>query len=115
MIYCTSCGKVLHETAPLCPQCGKPQHAVAHPANIEAQAGPLWAAITSLVLGVLCVLAQFDDSDWDDDTLFGMVVFSIIGLALGVVSLNISKRGKGMSIAGIVMSAISLLFCLPTE
>jgi len=40
-------------------------------------------------------------------------VFSGTGLALGIVSLNVSKRGKGMAIAGIVTSAVGLLAAIP--
>ena len=114
MIFCTGCGKQLHETAPACPHCGKPQHVAAPAYSVTADAGPLWAAIISLVLGILCVLAGFDDADaaWDDETIAGLAMFSIVGLVLGIVSLNISKRGKGMAIAGIVMAVLGMLLCL---
>ncbi len=114
MIFCTGCGKELHETAPMCPHCGKPQKAGAmvHPTNADLKAGPLWAAITSLVLGVLCVLAQVSDSSTDSDTTAGCAIFAIVGLVLGIVSLNISKRGKGMDIAGIVMAVIGVCLCI---
>ncbi|MFT4178754.1 MAG: DUF4190 domain-containing protein [Thermomonas sp.] len=114
MVFCAGCGKPLHDTAPMCPQCGKPQGQVVsmQPANPITSAEPLWAAISSLVLGVLCVLALLDDSDWDDSVFVGLVMFSITGLVLGVVSLNISSRGKEMAVAGIALSAIGLLFYL---
>lgn len=114
MIFCTGCGKELHETAPMCPHCGKPQKAsaAAHPTQADAKVGPLWAAITSLVLGVLCVLAQISDAGTDSDTTAGCALFAIVGLVLGIISLNISKRGKGMAIAGIVMAVVGLCLCL---
>ena len=114
MIFCTGCGKELHETAPMCPHCGKPQKAgaAAHVTHTDAKAGPLWAAITSLVLGVLCVLDEIGNSGADSDTTAGCVLFAIVGLVLGIVSLNISKRGKGMAIAGIVTAVIGLGLCL---
>lgn len=113
MIYCTGCGKQIHETAPMCPHCGKPQHAGAgYPMDANAAAGPLWAAITSLVLGVLVALTMFDDSEWDADEVGGVLMFSVAGLVLGIVSLNISKRGRGMAIAGIVTSAVGCLSAL---
>lgn len=114
MIFCTGCGKELHETAPMCPHCGKPQKAgtVAHHVHADANAGPLWPAITSFVLGVLFMLAENWDSGKDSDTTAGYVMFLIVGLVLGIVSLNISKRGKGLAITGIVTSAIGLCLCL---
>jgi len=36
-------------------------------------------------------------------------MFSVIGLVLGVVALNISRKGRGVAIAGIVMASIGLL------
>jgi hypothetical protein len=112
MIFCTGCGKELHETAPMCPHCGKPQKAgaTAHPTNADVKVGPLWAAITSLALSAWCVFAEIGD---DIGTTAGCAMLAIAGLALGIVSLNISKRGKGIAIAGIVMSAMGLLGCLP--
>lgn len=114
MIFCTGCGKELHETAPMCPHCGKPQKvaAVAHSTNVDPNRGPLWPAITSFVLGVVFMLAENWDSGTDSDTTAGYVLFLIVGLVLGIVSLNISKRGRGLAIAGIVMSAIGLCLCL---
>ncbi|QNN47706.1 hypothetical protein H9L17_06120 [Thermomonas brevis] len=70
------------------------------------------AAITTLVLGALCVLAALDDSAWSSDATAGMALFSVVGLALGIVSLRISRRGRGMAVAGIVVSAIGLLASL---
>lgn len=112
MIFCAGCGKQLHETARACPHCGKPQAVAAHAAGIVGVAtpsGPLWAAITSLVLGVICALALLDDSEWDEDTVYGLILFSIIGLVFGIVGLNIGKRGRGMAVAGIVTSAVGFL------
>jgi len=113
MIFCTACGKELHETAPRCPHCGNPHNpgAGAHSAKVDAKVGPLWAAITSLVLGIWCVLAEISG---DIGTTAGCGMLAIAGLVLGIVSLNISKRGKGMAIAGIVISAIGLLGCVPS-
>lgn len=116
MIFCTGCGKQIHETAPFCPHCGKPQATAVpvHPAHAGVNADPLWAAITSLVLGVLCALAGFDDADsaWHDETIIGLALFSVVGFVMGIVSLNISKRGKSMAIAGMVMSGLGILLCI---
>lgn len=118
MNFCTGCGKAIHESAPVCPQCGAPQKPVAvQPAQVE-RTGPLWMAITSLVLGVWCALSIFEDIEVDDAGLEALAygvqaAVSAIGLALGIVSLNVSKRGKGMAIAGIVTSAVGLLAAIP--
>ena len=108
MVFCRGCGKEIHESAPACPHCGAPQSAVAPPGS-SLPAGSSWMAITSLVLGIVCVLAFFDDSQWDKDTILGLGIFAVAGLALGVASLSNQSAGKGMAIAGLVMSAVSLL------
>jgi hypothetical protein len=108
MIFCRCCGKEIHETASACPHCGGVQHPSANLSNQEND-GPLWVPITSLVLGIVCVLALFDDSGWDKDTLLGLSSSSITGLVLGGISLNKQKTGKGMAITGVVLSSIALL------
>lgn len=60
MVYCTACGKQIHESAPTCPACGAPQQvarpAVAAPARYAPAAYTdkriLPAAILCFVVGV---------------------------------------------------------------
>jgi len=66
-------------------------------------------AIVSLVLGILCVITLFDDSEWDKDSLFGLGSLSVTGFVLGIININKKKPGHGMAIAGLVLSAIGLL------
>lgn len=108
MVFCRGCGKEIHESAPACPHCGAPQGAVNRSVQ-QAPATSIWMAITSLVLGLVCVIAFFDDSQWDKDTLLGFCIFAVGGLVLGVGSLSSQSAGKGMAIAGLLMSTISLL------
>lgn len=114
MVFCTGCGREIHEAAPVCPQCGKPQWAVepGHATRPNTTADPIWVAIMSLMLGLLCALALFDESEWDKESIVGMMAFSILGITFGITSLNISKRGEKLAIAGIVMSGIGLIGCL---
>jgi len=112
MVHCTGCGTQVHESAPYCPRCGKPQLAAQRSQKaIETSSGS-WAPVTSLVLGVLSALTTLDDSEWDKNIIVGLAMFSIAGLTIGVVGLNITKKWRGMSIAGIVLSAIGLLVSL---
>lgn len=106
MVFCRACAKEIHETAPTCPQCGASQHvAQAATAGIESP----WLAIVSLILGIICLLSLFDDSEWDTDTLFGLGIFSIAGLVCGIISINQKKPGNNLAIAGVVLSAIATL------
>lgn len=106
MVFCRGCAKRIHETAPTCPQCGAPQllQADARPASAPSP----WMGIVSLVLGILCGLSLFDDSEWDEDTLLGLVLFATASLVLGTISILQRKPGSGMATAGVVLSAISL-------
>lgn len=108
MVFCRGCAKEIHETALNCPQCGASQIFAPPVKPLQATGSP-WMAITSLVLGILCSLALFDEGDWDLDTIVGLGMFSIAGLALGIVSINKKMPGNGVAIAGTVLSAVSLL------
>jgi len=68
-----------------------------------------WVAIVSLVLGILTVAALFDDGVWDTDMILGMFILGGGGLTCGIVTLANKFAGKGMAIAGVVMSSVALL------
>lgn len=71
--------------------------------------GTYWLPIPSLVLGIFCALALFDESEWDQDTIDGLLIFAVIGLVLGIIGVSKQTKGRGMSIAGIVLSSLGLL------
>ena len=108
MVFCRGCAKEIHETATMCPQCGASQNTIAATGQQSGTGSP-WMAIVSLVFGIICILSMLDDSEWDTDTIMGLGFFSVIGLVFGIVSVNKKKPGNGMAIAGIILSAISLL------
>jgi hypothetical protein len=60
-------------------------------------------------LGIACALALFDDSPWDRQTTLGMGVLALMGLGLGIISINDQKTGKAMAITGVVLSSLALL------
>lgn len=109
MVFCRGCGKEIHDTAAACPHCGAAQSG----GNTGHQ-GSKWMAITSLVLGIfaiLATLAAFADGA-DSEQILGITIFGIVSLVFAIISLVQKRWGKGLSIAGIVMSAISLLALL---
>lgn len=114
MVFCRCCGKEIHETALACPQCGGVQHpaVAAHPHRTAD--GPLWFPITSLVLGIICILGFSDKSHWHKHTILGLVSLSVAGFVIGAISLNKQKTGKGMAITGVVLSSITLLALIGT-
>jgi hypothetical protein len=108
MLFCRVCGKEIHAPAPTCPHCGSLQGA-ANPSPRRLPEDSIWMAIASLVLGIACVTALFDDSPWDKDTVVGLGILAVVGLALGAVSLSNRSGGKGMALAGVILSVVSIL------
>lgn len=108
MLFCRCCGKEIHETALSCPHCGGVQNSTVI-SVAQLPDGAFWVPITSMVLGIICALALFDDSQWDRDTILGLSISSVTGFIFGVISLNKQKTGKGMAITGVILSSISLL------
>lgn len=106
MIFCSCCGKQLHESAPTCPHCGGVQRRQA-PATVKE--GPVWMAIVALVSGITCVLALLSDEPMDEETILGLFLFSLAGIIFGAVSINKYIAGKKMAISAVVLSSISLL------
>ncbi len=78
-------------------------------ASASRNTGSPWPAIVSLVLGAICVLALFDDSDWGRDTLVGFFALAIPGLVIGIAAVSAGTSARGVAIAGIVLSSIALL------
>lgn len=113
MVYCRACAKELHETAPTCPQCGALQQA----SIPQTQAEIPWLAIVSLILGIICALTLFDDSEWDRETIVGVGILSLAGLACSVICINQKHPGKNLAIAGLILSGLTafVLFCLSIE
>jgi len=71
-----------------------------------------WLSIASLIVGILCALSLFDESDWDRETTVGLGIFAMVSLGLGIASVNREKAGRGMAIAGIVLSVIAMVVYL---
>ncbi len=107
MVFFRECGKEIHETAMSCPHCGAVQHATVK--STQDQSGTLWLPVPSLVLGIMVVLALFDESSWDKDTYMGIFTCIVTTIVLGGFGVSTQKRGRGMSISGIILGVIGLL------
>lgn len=116
MIFCRGCGKEIHDSAATCPHCGAAQtklEPVTQQKSIPSQHSK-WMAITSLILGVLAILATFGllEEGGDMESILGVFLFLVISATFGIISLVQKRWGKGLSIAGVVLSALSLLLLL---
>ena len=74
--------------------------------------GTYWLPVPSMILGIFVMLACFDEGNWDKDALIGASFFIIVSLILGIISISIQKKGKGMAIAGITLSILSALIVI---
>lgn len=112
-VHCRGCGAGIHQSAVTCPRCGAQQSAAGALTPVVASAtrnpGTPWLSIVSLVLGVICVLALLDDSDWDGDAALGLFALALPGLITGIAAVSTATSARGVAIAGIVLSSIALL------
>lgn len=139
MIYCRACGHQIHETATACPNCGYVVAPVAiQPSSMHHRNQLLWMAITALVISILSLLiilsaaSDLDtlsklselESAFGSHTLKGRVaeeasatalgglVFVILSLIFGIVSLAQKRGGRGMAIASTIINGFNLLMLL---
>lgn len=111
MVFCRGCGKEIHDSASSCPQCGAVQTVESTPNSQKSK----WMAITSLVLGIMAALAIIgilDQGMADAEEILGIVMFAVLSIIFASISLSQKRWGKGLSIAGIVLSGISLLIVI---
>lgn len=107
MVYCRSCGKEIHESAPFCPQCGASQAGAGQP---DKQSN--WLAIVSAILAFILLAATLDDSPTTTDIVVGACLFSAISIGLAATSLHQKRPGRILAIIAITVATISLLAIL---
>jgi hypothetical protein len=118
-MFCRCCGTGINDSVQFCPQCGGAQQGPlpGQPQATQPLASPAddtskWLGIGSLILGIVSVLALFDDSEWDEETILGLGIFAVGGLVCGILSINKRAAGTPMpapAIAGTVMCGIAML------
>lgn len=97
-MICHECGKEISDGMSTCPNCGCPidlQREDIQYGN-ESKTG---LAIASMVLGILSLVLMCIAIGY---------VLAIIGIILGIISLVQHYGGKGMAIAGVTTSAVTL-------
>ena len=128
-MFCKSCGKEIGD-AEWCPNCGAQQPkaqggvqvvVMQNNSETEQQTGSNPPAIISLILGIASFFSSAVSSilaliPGIGPFLCALVpFFPLTGLILGVVGLAKSKtchKGKGMAIAGLILSILNLAFSL---
>lgn len=109
---CPFCKEEIKAGALKCKNCGSMLQNISEERTQNNKEGTLWLPVPSFVLSLLCILTFADDSPWDEDTIFGVLIFAVTSLVLGIISVSTQTKGKGLAIAGIVLSSISILALL---
>ncbi len=105
MKFCSKCGKEINDEAVVCVHCG---------CAVEDAAAPVPAAATGKfsALGIVGFILSL--VSWFV-ALYGIVAIAgVVFSALGMKQCNAGFKGKGLAIAGLVLSIISLVFTLIT-
>ena len=96
-MFCKNCGKEIDDKATVCVHCGVPT-ANAQPQQVVVTSAP---SNGFAIAGLVCSFFSF---------------LAVVGLILSIVGLRKSKtpefngKGKGLAIAGIVISCITLFY-----
>ncbi len=75
----------------------------------EKTSSHIWVSIVALIVSLLALLALFDDGYWDQDMIMGWGLFVTASLAAGIVVITNGFAGKGLAIAAVVISSLSLI------
>jgi|TARA_B100000959_G_C14828859_1_gene560996 uncharacterized membrane protein HdeD (DUF308 family) len=103
-MFCQNCGNELNTNAVICVNCGISTAQI----SAKSNKGHISLPIISLIAGILGILTFFDDSGWDLDTIIGCIVlWAIVPIILGLISIKNDHNGKGMGVAGLVLGIIS--------
>ena len=75
----------------------------------EQNKATYWLPIPSFILSILAILSTFDIENWTQDTNKGFAIFIGLSVILGIVSISIQEKGKGLAIASIILSILAVL------
>jgi hypothetical protein len=89
MVYCRGCGKEIHESATMCPQCGY-QYIQPKKKNEEN----FWLALVSSILTLMILINWFEV--WHKDLRIGLLIFSFVTIALSAIALKLKHSGEAI-------------------
>ena len=69
---------------------------------------PIWASVTSMVLGIVAML-DIPEGALSQDEKVGLLLLSVVGIVFAAIALHQRHRGRGMAIAGLVLGILGFL------
>jgi hypothetical protein len=112
-MYCTQCGAENAEGNKICSKCGAAlivtasPTATAQPALVTQKTSGF--AIASLVLGIISIIGLLL---FLFSLLFSVPAIICGSIAISHISKNTGLKGKGLAIAGLVLSIMSVIICV---
>lgn len=78
-------------------QYGKQGYSQQYPAYVESQDDSNGMGVASLVMGIISLVCC------------SSFIFSVLGIVFGIISLSRKKTNNGIAVAGVVLSAVSII------
>lgn len=103
MKFCPNCGKELNDGADICLKCG---HMINNQNNTNTTSKTNVIGIVGFVVSIIAFFTSF---------FFVGIIFAIASLILSIIGITSSKKlnnGKGLSIAGLIISIISIVISI---
>ena len=101
--YCINCGKELEEGAAACGQCGKSTGVSNNGSSSSSSSEKNVMAIIGLIISIVSLILCCGSLSWLS------LIFSIVGI---FTASNVGGNGKGMAIAGTIISGVGLILLI---
>jgi hypothetical protein len=104
MVFCRGCGKEIHETASMCPNCGFQNLEITK----EKVKNNWWLVSISTICALINFANWFQMERWTHDVKVGLLEFGVLSIVLSLISIALKHKQQHLNIACIVVSTISI-------
>jgi lipid-A-disaccharide synthase-like uncharacterized protein len=108
LVFCRGCGKEIHETASMCPNCGYEYLEI----KKEKANNNWWLVGFSALFSLINFVSWFQMESWTREVKVGLMEFGVLSLVLSLTSLALRHRGKLLNIICIVISTITIVLLI---
>jgi hypothetical protein len=80
----------------------------------DDERGTYWLPLPSVILGIISVIdvASGGYVSWTSTEATVAIVFTLVGLTMGIISVSHQRKGRGLALGGIVLCSIGLPIAL---